>query len=95
MGASLMMGCNKGYYSKTDPCFKFKRTLPKCKGMMDSANFLGVGFDGRGYYSSESRKKSVIQRSCSKMKRYQTKLIPDNMNIFGIYDYSIRTESFQ
>ncbi len=32
--------------------------------MIDGAAFIGVGFDGRGKYSPESRKMSIIQRSC-------------------------------
>jgi len=33
--------------------------------MIDGAAFMGVGFDGRGEYSPESRKMSIVQRSCA------------------------------
>ena len=35
------------------------------KSMIDGAAFIGVGFDGRGDYSPESRKMSIVQRDCS------------------------------
>ena len=38
------------------------QNLPQ--NMIDGAAFIGVGFDGRGKYSPESRKMSIIQRSC-------------------------------
>ena len=34
------------------------------KNQIDGAAFLGVGFDGRGKYSPESRKMSIVQRNC-------------------------------
>ena len=34
------------------------------QNMIDGAAFLGVGFDGRGDYSPESRKMSIVQRNC-------------------------------
>ena len=34
------------------------------QNMIDGAAFLGVGFDGRGEYSPESRKMSIVQRNC-------------------------------
>ena len=33
--------------------------------MIDGAAFMGVGFDGRGEYSPESRNMSLVQRSCA------------------------------
>ena len=35
------------------------------KDLIDGAAFIGVGFDGRGDYSSESRKMSIVQRVCA------------------------------
>ena len=43
--------------------------------MVDGAAFIGVGFDGRGKYSPESRKMSIIQRSCSGGSRYEIILL--------------------
>ena len=34
------------------------------QSMIDGAAFIGVGFDGRGEYSPESRKMSIVQRNC-------------------------------
>lgn len=35
------------------------------KDLIDGAAFIGVGFDGRGDYSPESRKMSIVQRVCA------------------------------
>ena len=35
------------------------------QNMIDGAAFMGVGFDGRGEYNPESRKMSIVQRSCA------------------------------
>lgn len=32
--------------------------------MIDGAFFIGVGFDGSGEHSLESRKMSIVQRNC-------------------------------
>ena len=55
---------------------------------------LGVGFDGRGTYSAESRKMSIIQRTCARKISFAGHQVPDNMNAFGIYDYSVKSETF-
>lgn len=34
------------------------------KNLIDGASFIGVGFDGRGDFSPESRKMSIVQRDC-------------------------------
>lgn len=36
---------------------------------LDGAAFMGVGFDGRGEYSPESRKMSIVQRSCTRKSK--------------------------
>ena len=33
--------------------------------MIDGAAFMGVGFNGRGKYSPESRKISIVQINCA------------------------------
>ena len=35
------------------------------QNLIDGAAFMGVGFDGRGDYSPESRKMSIVQRNCA------------------------------
>ena len=35
------------------------------QNLIDGAAFMGVGFDGRGEYSPESRKMSIVQRNCA------------------------------
>ena len=37
--------------------------------MIDGAAFMGVGFDGRGKYSPESRKVSIVQRNCANKQK--------------------------
>ncbi|KAI8486100.1 hypothetical protein Bbelb_362000 [Branchiostoma belcheri] len=62
--------------------------------MMDGATYLGVGFDGRGVYSAESRKKSVIQRSCNNLQTYGKNEVPDSMTVQGIYDTEAESYAF-
>ena len=40
------------------------------KDLIDGAAFIGVGFDGRGDYSPESRKMSIVQRVCAGKVKY-------------------------
>ena len=97
MGAGYMMmsGCFGSNYKKGDPCYAALRKVSRCVNQIDSANFIGVGFDITKSYSAESRKKSVVQRTCVNKASFLGAEIPDNMNAYGIYDYSIRTKSFQ
>ena len=62
--------------------------------MLDAAAFIGVGFDGRGKYSSDSRKQSVIQRNCANKAQFLDSDIPDNMNAFGVYDYYVHSNTY-
>ncbi|XP_066264377.1 uncharacterized protein [Branchiostoma lanceolatum] len=62
--------------------------------MIDGATYLGVGFDGRGVYSAESRKKSVIQRSCKNLQTYGKHEVPDSMTPQGIYDTNVESYTF-
>lgn len=47
---------------------------------------IGVGFDGPGYYTHASRRKSLVQRICANKRTYQGEDVPDAMTIFGVYD---------
>ncbi|XP_013392189.1 uncharacterized protein LOC106160199 [Lingula anatina] len=94
LGSVLLNGCYKPSFSVNDPCYAAKRLLPKCQHILDSSNFIGVGFDGRGDYSSESRKKSIIQRVCNRGGVYKGKAVPDSMTVLGIYDTDVKTQSF-
>ena len=40
------------------------------QNLIDGAAFIGVGFDGRGEYSPESRKMSIVQRTCAGKVKY-------------------------
>ena len=95
VGFALMNGCFGSQYQEGDPCYDSKWMSTKCLNQIDAANFIGVGFDGRGFYSSDSRKQSIIQRACAGKATFDGKDVPDNMNAFGVYDYSVSTHSFQ
>ena len=94
VGLALMNGCFGKNYAPGDPCYSFARPAPTCNNLIDAAAFLGVGFDGRGYYSADSRKMSIIQRVCNNKAKFMNGDVPDTMNAFGLWDYSIETESF-
>ena len=85
VGMALMNGCFGSGYKKGDPCYSNARFIKRCINILDAANFIGVGFDGRGYYSSESRRKSILQRVCGKKKLFMGRAVPDIMNAFGLY----------
>jgi hypothetical protein len=57
-------------------------------------SFVGVGFDGRGSFSSDSRKQDVIQRTCVGKATFKEDELPDNFHAFDILDYSVQTKSF-
>ncbi|XP_031555975.1 uncharacterized protein LOC116292763 [Actinia tenebrosa] len=86
MGNMIMNGCWGTGYKKGDPCFDALEASEQCRDMIDGAAFIGVGFDGRGQYSPESRKMSIIQRSCAGKASYDNLQVPDTMNVHGIYD---------
>ena len=95
VGMALMNGCFGKNYAPGDPCYSFARPAPTCNNLIDAAAFIGVGFDGRGFYSANSRKMSIIQRVCNNKAKFMNGDVPDTMNAFGLWDYSIDTESFQ
>jgi len=94
VGPALMNGCFEGEYSPTDPCSRFMRKAKKCRKMLEAANFVGVGFDGRGFYSSDSRKMNLIQRTCEKGIKFLKHRIPDSMAAYGLWDYSVSTDTY-
>ena len=85
VGVALMNGCYASGYQKGDPCYSAARFATRCINMLDAAAFIGVGFDGRGYYNSKSRKKSILQRVCAGKSSFMSKDVPDTMNAFGLY----------
>ncbi|CAH1264044.1 SCUBE3 [Branchiostoma lanceolatum] len=64
------------------------------QNIIDGATFLGVGFDGRGEYSTDSRKKSLIQRACEDLQGYGPYHVPDIMTVQGIYHTAAETSTF-
>ena len=55
------------FFARARGLTKFQlRNIPQ--NMIDGAAFIGVGFDGSGTYSPESRKKSIVQRVCANNK---------------------------
>ncbi|XP_078696167.1 uncharacterized protein LOC144924633 isoform X2 [Branchiostoma floridae x Branchiostoma belcheri] len=94
LGPVLMNGCFGTGYKNGDPCYKAKIPQEGCPNLIDGATYLGVGFDGRGVYSAESRKKSVIQRSCKNLQTYGKNEVPDSMTVQGIYDTDVESYTF-
>ncbi|KAJ7388044.1 hypothetical protein OS493_040208 [Desmophyllum pertusum] len=90
-----MNGCWGTGYKDTDPCYSAKWKSKVCQDMIDGAAFMGVGFDGRGKYSPESRKISIVQRNCANMATYDGVDVPDTMNVHGIYDTSASLMTFE
>ncbi|XP_035687268.1 uncharacterized protein LOC118423284 isoform X1 [Branchiostoma floridae] len=95
MGSALMNGCFGSGYQEGDPCSNQKVVAPACSNMMEGCSYIGVGFDGRGDYSSASRRKTVVQRNCGKAATYQNEDVPDTMNVHGIYDTEVASYVFE
>ena len=94
IGPLLMNGCYGTDYKIGDPCYAAKRNTEKCLDMMEAAGYIGVGFDVTGEYTHASRRKSLIQRVCKGKGSYQGEDVPDNMNVFGIYDTGCQGKTF-
>ncbi|XP_048578736.1 uncharacterized protein LOC5522213 [Nematostella vectensis] len=94
IGNAILNGCFGTNYSQGDPCYSPAETKTQCRNMIDGAAFIGVGFDGRGEYSPESRKMSIIQRDCAGHSSYDGFQVPDTMNVHGIYDTSASMFTF-
>ena len=86
IGPMVMNGCYGTDYKPGDPCYNSKSNTTKCLDMMEAAGYIGVGFDATGDYTQAGRRKSLIQRVCAGKGSYQGEDVPDNMNVFGIYD---------
>ncbi|KAL9984080.1 hypothetical protein ACROYT_G006336 [Oculina patagonica] len=95
LGTALMNGCWGTGYKETDPCYSAKWKSNVCENMIDGGAFMGVGFDGRGKYSPESRKISIVQRNCANKATYDGLDVPDTMNVHGIYDTSASLMTFE
>ena len=95
LGPMLMNGCFGTDYKEGDPCYSAKRMNTRCNDMMEAASYVGVGFDGTGEYNHAGRKKSLIQRSCEGKGTYQNEDLPDNMNVFGIYDSKCEGKTYE
>ncbi|CAH3123054.1 unnamed protein product [Pocillopora meandrina] len=65
------------------------------RDMIDGAFFIGVGFDGSGEYSPDSRKMSIVQRNCVTKSNYDGRNVPDTMNVHGIYETSAFMLTFE
>ncbi|KAI8494112.1 hypothetical protein Bbelb_284590 [Branchiostoma belcheri] len=95
MGAALMNGCFGTGYVPGDPCYNVRDVIPACYNMMEGCGYIGVGFDGRGDYSSTSRRKSVVQRNCKNLATYHDEDVPDTMNVHGIFDTEVSSYVFE
>uniref|UniRef100_A0A1I8J970 MACPF domain-containing protein n=1 Tax=Macrostomum lignano TaxID=282301 RepID=A0A1I8J970_9PLAT len=98
LGPVLLNQCTEKNYDKTSPCYNsklFDLQITICLNQIDAANYIGVGFNGRGYYNAQSRRASLVQRSCSNRATFMGSDIPDTMNIFGIFETFAETKSFQ
>ncbi|XP_077985473.1 uncharacterized protein LOC144440089 [Glandiceps talaboti] len=95
IGPMMFNGCYGSGYLPGDPCYENRvPSWSTCGNMLDAANFIGVGFDGRGEYSPDSRKMSLIQRKCDGSFKYDGYDVPDSMKVYGIYDTSTTMMTF-
>ncbi|XP_035667450.1 uncharacterized protein LOC118410076 [Branchiostoma floridae] len=94
LGPVMMNGCFGTAYEPGDPCYDSKIPQTNCPSLIDGATFLGVGFDGRGEYSADSRKRSIIQRSCNNLQTYEDYEVPDSMTVQGVYDTDVESNTF-
>eukprot|EP00058_Branchiostoma_floridae_P021020 XP_002606510.1 hypothetical protein BRAFLDRAFT_91906 [Branchiostoma floridae] len=94
LGPVMMNGCFGTAYEPGDPCYASKIPQTNCPSLIDGATFLGVGFDGRGEYSADSRKRSIIQRSCNNLQTYEDYEVPDTMTVQGVYDTDVESNTF-
>ncbi|XP_019635210.1 PREDICTED: uncharacterized protein LOC109478192 [Branchiostoma belcheri] len=105
VGPLLMNACFGTNYAPGDPCYEGFVPIEACANIIDGATVVGVGFDGHGEYSTDSRKKSLIQRSCQGLQGvsllhevcfviYKEYHVPDIMTVQGIYDTDVATYSF-
>ncbi|XP_078578146.1 uncharacterized protein LOC144863058 [Branchiostoma floridae x Branchiostoma japonicum] len=94
LGPVLMNGCFGTGYVNGDPCWEAKIPRESCPDLIDGATFLGVGFDGRGEYSADSRKRSIVQRSCNGLQTYKDHEVPDTMTVQGVYDTDVESNTF-
>ncbi|XP_019634114.1 PREDICTED: uncharacterized protein LOC109477328 [Branchiostoma belcheri] len=94
LGPVLMNGCFGTGYVNGDPCWEAKIPRESCPDLIDGATFLGVGFDGRGEYSADSRKRSIVQRSCNGLQTYEDHEVPDTMTVQGVYDTDVESNTF-
>ncbi|XP_078665847.1 uncharacterized protein LOC144908185 [Branchiostoma floridae x Branchiostoma belcheri] len=95
IGSALMNGCFGTGYVPGDPCYNVRDVIPACYNMMEGCGYIGVGFDGRGDYSSASRKKTVVQRNCKNLATYHDEDVPDTMNVHGIFDTEVSSYVFE
>ncbi|KAI8498306.1 hypothetical protein Bbelb_242500 [Branchiostoma belcheri] len=95
IGSALMNGCFGTGYKPGDPCYNVRDVIPACYNMMEGCGYIGVGFDGRGDYSSASRKKTVVQRNCKNLATYHDEDVPDTMNVHGIFDTEVSSYVFE
>ena len=86
LGATLINKCFEQAAGLGDPCNKVVDYDVACVDMLEGAAYIGVGYDGRGDYTSNDRKKSLIQRKCESKYFYQGEQVPDTMNVWGVYD---------
>ncbi|XP_035699632.1 uncharacterized protein LOC118432207 [Branchiostoma floridae] len=94
LGPVLMNGCFGTGYVNGDPCWEAKIPRESCPNLIDGATFLGVGFDGRGEYSADSRKRSIVQRSCNGLQTYEDHEVPDTLTVQGLYDTDVESNTF-
>ena len=81
MGATLINKCFEQAAGLGDPCNKVVDYDVACVDMLEGSVYIGVGYDGRGDYTSNDRKKSLIQRKCGSKNFYQGEQVPDVMNV--------------
>ena len=86
LGDLLIKSCFRNSDGLGDPCKEIIDYDVACIHMLEGAAYIGVGYDGRGDYTCNDRKKSLIRRKCGSRNFYQGEQVPDAMNVWGVYD---------
>ena len=89
------MNCLKTGEGLGDPCNEVVKEDVACVDMLEGAAYIGVGYDGRGDYTFNDRKKNLIQRKCGGGKYYQGEQVPDAVDVWGVYDSECYGRTFQ
>ena len=67
----------------------------KCERPIDASFYLGVSFDVKVGYNSEGFRGKIVKHWCREMNTYKGSFdVPDGMQIQGVYETKVSTETY-